>query len=306
MKKSLRTTIWILGILSVLYLFSFWMHADSVYSYRSIPLRFKDGDVKIKAKEGYIAYEGHVKGGYANGYGRLYTKDGTLAYEGDFVENRYEGNGILYYPSGAIQYKGTFLDNSFEGEGIFYSESGVKLYEGSFVNGLKEGNGTLFNEAGKLIYEGSFHMDEPVLEQFLTEDATEIAAVYQGEQDVKEFDDSWIVILDELKAAYEGTLDENVTDAVKAETLYVCKEQFVMGANKATTLSELIRFMGEPLSEGKTTLLRQEAYVAEHFGNSEADTCQATVFYKDGITYTFLSRQDADTFFMYTMTKDVK
>ena len=71
-----------------------------VYRYTSIPLRFAEGNVKIKARSGYIAYEGNVKDGYAEGYGNLYSKDSNLIYSGEFGHGRYNGTGTLFYADG--------------------------------------------------------------------------------------------------------------------------------------------------------------------------------------------------------------
>ena len=87
----------------------------SVYSYTSIPLRFHSGEVKIRAKDGQIAYEGNVDKGWASGYGKLYDKDRNLIYAGNFEKNKFSGAGKLYYPSGQLRYDGAFADNQFSG-----------------------------------------------------------------------------------------------------------------------------------------------------------------------------------------------
>lgn len=307
MKKKAKIALGVLGILCLFYLINFWIHLDGVYSYHSIPLRYKDGEVKIKAGDGHIAYEGYVKGGYANGYGRLFDKTGTLLYEGDFVENKYEGQGTLYYPSGAIEYKGEFKDNQYSGTGSLYSEGGVVIYEGSFLHGQKEGSGILTDEAGNLLYKGTFHLDEPVLEQFLNRSSIDISKEYEGKMDVQSFDDTWMITLDELSMSYEGVMDENDTESgIQADAIYICKDQFILGDQKIDSISEIKSVWGEPLSEGKTTLLEKEDYVAEYFGKKESSTCQATVFFREGVTYTFFSGQGKDDFFMYVITGSVK
>ena len=104
-----------------------------VYRYTSIPLRFAEGNVKIKARSGYIAYEGNVKDGYAEGYGNLYSKDSNLIYSGEFGHGRYNGTGTLFYADGQTQYEGEFADNCFQGTGILYRLNGSKEYEGRAV-----------------------------------------------------------------------------------------------------------------------------------------------------------------------------
>ena len=62
----------LIGVGCLIYMF--WLNpihiggsADgSTYRYSSIPLRLADGQVKITAKSGYVAYEGTVKKGYVD------------------------------------------------------------------------------------------------------------------------------------------------------------------------------------------------------------------------------------------------
>ncbi|MDO4532009.1 MAG: hypothetical protein Q4C06_08510, partial [Bacillota bacterium] len=100
--------------------------AVKTYSYKSIPLRFAEGHVRILGKSKYLAYEGVVKDGYAQGRGQLFRPDGSLVYAGAFEKNKFEGLGISYYPSGQVQYNGSFQNNMFNGEGTLYRENGSK------------------------------------------------------------------------------------------------------------------------------------------------------------------------------------
>ena len=70
----------------------------STYRYNALPLRFKSGRVAILGKSGYLAYEGEVEDGAANGTGVLYAPDGDVVYRGGFSQNQYSGFGERYYP----------------------------------------------------------------------------------------------------------------------------------------------------------------------------------------------------------------
>ena len=65
------------------------------YKYNSLALRFIDSDVRIKAKSGYIAYEGAVSDGACNGQGKLYDDAGNLVYSGAFENSKYNGTGTF-------------------------------------------------------------------------------------------------------------------------------------------------------------------------------------------------------------------
>ena len=114
-RKLAFSVVIIVGLLCLYYLFfinppsrlaSGMEDGLRVYDYDSIPLRFVNDQVRIRAKSGYTAYEGAVERGYASGYGTLYSQDGQRVYEGQFAQNKYEGTGTLYYPSGQPRYFG--------------------------------------------------------------------------------------------------------------------------------------------------------------------------------------------------------
>jgi len=136
-KRLARAIIVVVGILCLCYFV--WVNpivnivdgmesGEKIYSYNSLPLRFIKGNVKIKAKSGYVAYEGNVEDGYVAGYGRLYDADGGMIYKGNFERNQYSGQGTLYYPVGQTQYEGEFKGNVFEGVGTLYRENGTRKY----------------------------------------------------------------------------------------------------------------------------------------------------------------------------------
>ena len=109
------------------------------YKYNSWPLKFMDADVNITAKRGYIAYTGHVKGGYAQGQGELFDPDGGLVYSGEFSKNMYNGTGKQYYPNGQLQYEGDFVDNLYHGKGKLYRPGGALYYSGEFQENYQDG-----------------------------------------------------------------------------------------------------------------------------------------------------------------------
>ena len=112
----------VIGVLSMIYLVSIramylpTAQTDGIktYDYDDVMLRFAKGNVRIRGKSGYLAYQGEVEKGAVNGYGNLYGVDGTLLYQGDFANNEYEGNGTQYYTDGTMHYKGTFSGNLYE------------------------------------------------------------------------------------------------------------------------------------------------------------------------------------------------
>ena len=157
-RRLARAVVVVMGILCLCYFL--WVKpianmadsvntGDKVHSYNSFFLRFTEGPVKIKAKSGYVAYEGNVEKGYVSGQGRLYDETGGLVYTGNFEKNEYNGQGTLYYPIGQIKYEGEFQKNAFNGAGTLYRENGTKQYEGAFAEGVYEGEGTLYNPLGR-------------------------------------------------------------------------------------------------------------------------------------------------------------
>lgn len=67
-----------------------------------------DGEVKMY-KGSRLIYEGGMKNGKYNGYGKEYSWDtGILTYEGEFKNDSYHGKGTLYNENGEIVHKGEF------------------------------------------------------------------------------------------------------------------------------------------------------------------------------------------------------
>ena len=68
-RRLARAVVIVVGILCLCYFV--WVNpivnikesmnsGEKIYNYNSLPLRFAEGNVKIKAKDGYVAYEGNV------------------------------------------------------------------------------------------------------------------------------------------------------------------------------------------------------------------------------------------------------
>ena len=301
-KKVIRMICLFLGLFGFVYLLLFSpiggrMHdGKRVYRADSLLLKFADGEVAIKAKDGHIAYIGTVKKGYADGEGALYDKQDNLVYQGSFAKSMYAGEGTLYYASGIPKYQGGFVLNQFDGTGALYNEMGLLQYEGQFSGGMKNGTGTLYDAAGEKIYTGSFLMDEPVYQWFLGRNGMQIAQVYEGEMNPAQVDGTWLVTMPALSMSYSGAFSEEMEGGVVAQTLYISKDCFVYGKQKLHTLSEIQKVLGEPLTSGSVTPSKLERAACSAF-QIEGDVV-ATVFFRDEVTYTFFSLKGQDDFFM--------
>lgn len=234
--------------------------AEKVYSYNSLPLRFAKGTVKIKAKAGYVAYEGNVEKGYTTGYGQLYNKDGCLVYQGNFEKNQFSGQGSLYFPIGQIQYEGEFQKNVFEGEGTLYRENGTKKYNGQFSRGEFEGEGTLYDASEKAVFQGSFHNGELVYTQLLGKSAEEIGTLYTGSRTIYQDGTDSVVILEDIDAFYVQSSENNsLDDTAKTTKVYVGKKEFIYGDYRISTVEELRKVLGTPVFEGNSYVTFPEA-----------------------------------------------
>lgn len=256
------------------------------YRYSALPLRLTEGQVRIKARKGFIAYEGEVSRGYACGVGTLYGEDGQMIYEGEFDKNRYNGNGTLYFDSGQTKYTGGFVDNLFEGEGvqywesggkcyegdfsrnlfegtgIQYRESGTRLYEGGFWQGMKEGEGTLYDGSGNTVFAGQFHLDDIVYTQLLGRTAENLQEIYTGEQRIYrsgQTDESVVCLggIDALCLAKDG--GTSLSDSPKYDVICVVKDSFGYGGKRIDTIEGLREAVGEPVYEGNSYMTFLEA-----------------------------------------------
>lgn len=302
--------------------------AENVYNYNSIPLRFEKGNVKIKARSGYIAYEGNVEGGYATGQGKLFNENGALLYDGAFEKNEFCGQGTLYYPIGQVQYQGAFRENVFEGEGSLYREGGSKQYAGQFSKGLFEGEGTLYDASDAEVFKGAFHNGELVYSQLLGKSASQIAECYTGHSLIYQEETDWAVIMEDIDAFYVAPSESSsLEDDVKASAIYVGKNEFTYGNYKISTIDELRTVLGAPVFEGNSYVTFPEAVgidwlqkkgkdipleiaiEASHpfdevweVESYPADTLvYLYVFQTEDVTYTFIAADKDSDFFMYAL-----
>ncbi|AHM57709.1 protein CbxX, chromosomal (plasmid) [Peptoclostridium acidaminophilum DSM 3953] len=76
-------------------------------------------------KNGNLKFEGIVKNGEANGYGKAYYETGELKYEGEWANGTYHGKGIEYNLEGNILYEGEWIN-------------GIKSYQIEISNKLEK------------------------------------------------------------------------------------------------------------------------------------------------------------------------
>lgn len=232
------------------------------YNYNSMLLRTAKGTVRIKAKQGYVAYEGDVENGYVKGNGTLYDSLGGIVYKGAFAESKYEGTGTQYYSNGNIMYTGDFSQNLFNGTGKQYRSNGSILYDGEFVNGKKEGTGTLYDNGGNNIYTGRFAKDNILYSELLNKSATEVSTAYTGKMRLFDDDDFFAVYLEDINALYSGYENSDaLDDNVNVETVYVIQSEFPGRDDMISSTADLTEYLGEPIFEGSSYITEQEALV---------------------------------------------
>lgn len=338
-KRLVRAVIVVLGILCLCYFV--WANpvsnvaqsvgsGEKIYSYNSVFLRFAKGPVKIKAKSGYVAYDGNVEKGYVTGQGTLYDENGAVVYNGNFEKNEYSGQGTLFYPIGQVKYQGEFQKNLFQGTGIFYRENGTKQYMGQFARGVFEGEGTLYNVSEVPVFHGNFHSGELVYEQLLQKTPSEIAEYYTGDLVLYLGEKESAVLMKDIDALYVTTVENNsIETETKASSLFVYKNEFVYGEKHLGTVDELCEALGKPIFEGNSYVTFPEAvgiHVLEEKGaqlpmemelevSQEFDEVKTVdsftgdvlvylyVFEADGITYTFFTSDRNGGFYMYEMAQ---
>lgn len=298
------------------------------YRYTSLPLRFVEGDVKIKARSGYVAYSGNVSKGYATGYGELYDKEGNLVYSGDFDKSKYNGTGTLFYSNGQTQYKGQFVDNLFEGNGIQYRTNGSKLYEGEFVAGMREGNGQLFDGGSNPVFNGTFHCDSILYDQFLGKKTEDLGEMYTGASIIYTYDSEAAVLMSDINAIYVVNQNENsIEDNATIDQIYVMEDTYKQGQTSLCTIEELTEAFGTPAFEGNSYVTFPEAVAINTLNKKEEGPAvrvdlQATsiydelksvdsylttaelylyVYQTDNVTYSFFCEERNGPFFMYSI-----
>lgn len=338
-KKLAHAIVIVVGILCLCYFV--WINpvvnikegmasGEKIYSYNSLPLRFVKGSVKIKAKAGYVAYEGNVEKGSVNGNGQLFNRDGGLVYKGNFAKNKYSGQGVLYYPIGQVKYEGQFENNLFNGNGRLFRENGSKHYEGAFDDGVFEGEGTLYDASNAPVFQGSFHNGELVYSQLLGKSVADIAEIYTGKNQIYQKDTDWLVIMDDIDAFYTaGVTESSIEDDTQTSAIYVGKDEFVYGDSRVATIEELRALLGTPLFEGNSYVTFPEAVGINWLTRKGKDiplevTMETTapyeevrivdsyqsdvlvylyVFQAEDITYTFFAPERNAGFFMYELEK---
>ena len=336
-RRLARAVVVVMGILCLCYFL--WvkpianmadsMHTgDKVYSYNSFFLRFTEGPVKIKAKSGYVAYDGNVEKGYVTGQGRLFDETGGLVYTGNFENIEYSGQGTLYYPIGQIKYEGEFQKNAFNGAGTLYRENGTKQYEGAFAEGVYEGEGTLYNPSEVAVFHGNFHHGELLYAQLLQKTPSEIAEYYTGTMLLYQKDTESVVFLEDIDAFYATTTEHNSMESEdKVGSIYVGKKEFVYGDRKMTSIQEICEVLGQPVFEGNSYVTFPEAVgirvlkekgmeipveiqmetsqIFDEVSTVDSYTEDALVylyvFEADDITYTFFTADRAGDFFLYQL-----
>ncbi len=325
----------IVGLLSLYYIFlvnppSIFKSDDGIktYKYNSIPLRFTKGKVRIKAKSGYVAYEGEVLKGYAEGHGKLMDRDGDKVYEGAFVKSKYEGVGTRYYKSGQILYQGEFADNEFNGKGILYRANGAKEYDGTFLDGMKDGEGILCDNAGNPVFTGNFRKDALLYTDFLGKTTAEGSKIYTGKATVFADNSYFVLSMPDISGVYVASATaDTIEDGTEIEGVYVLKGAFEFGGEKYTRISEIKEIFGEPIYEGNSYITMPEAVCIDLLNQEKVtfngppelvakysfdDYAQITSYNYDymiylyafdfeGVKYTFFTSQRNGDFSMYMM-----
>lgn len=267
----------LVGIVSVLYIssvlpagFFFGKTGIPTYNYRSLALKFYSGEVRITARQGYVAYDGQVSGGAANGRGCLYNAAGTPVYEGEFAENRYSGQGTLYYDNGVTQYTGAFSDNLFHGTGSYYRPNGVLEYSGEYVFGERMGKGTLYDTVGKAVYTGNFAANAIVYQDFLQRPVSDIAAMYTGQSIVYRSENENCAYLPDINAVYavqDGA--DTLENEWSVQRIYVLSNTAALSNGKAENLREVTQALGEPVYYGSVWVNLPEAVAANVLSEQE-------------------------------------
>ena len=316
-KKLVYFIVLAIGVLCAYYLLVInpvlsFGHAAGVreYYYNAIPLRFVNGSVKIKAKSGYVAYEGNVTKGAVTGKGTLYNKDGDTVYIGDFASNKFEGEGKAYYQSNVLKYEGAFSNNLFEGEGTLYRENGSMEYAGAFSKGKKDGQGILYNTGSNQVYQGLFSQDELVYSDLIGKSTAEIGGVYTGKTEFYIGDNNqFVACLDDIDAVYQGdSTDTNIEDEIMVDIIYVRHNYITLGGKRVSSVSDLIEYFGTPNYQGYTKLKLAEQMVIKSMiekGDATFKPVSMTITQgnsNDVFTVTGYSRDQ--TVYLYTFLKD--
>lgn len=338
-KRLLYAAVIILGVLSLWYISTessmfkkFSENGIKTYKYNSIRLRTAKGRVRINGKSGYLAYDGYVQGGYANGEGILYNPAGNVVYTGLFVQNKYEGMGKESYANGSLHYSGNFHDNLYEGNGTLYRENGTKEYMGEFLEGKKNGQGVLYDVGENEIYIGTFSADNIVYSELLGKSAQEVNECYKGHSKLYLTSDENVVLMEDIGAIYRGVSDEDaLDDGAKVDSVYVLQNYFAYGNESVDTITALKEALGDPIYEGNSAIVLPEAVainelskrktvfqgpvqmdvtmafsdVAEVENFDRAYSVYIYTFKRGEVTYSFVCKEKSEYFdFYYLMNAD--
>lgn len=301
------------------------------YSYDSIPLRFTKGKVRILGKSKYLAYEGTVEKGTANGNGVLYRKDGTKVYEGQFENSQFQGTGVSYYPTEQIQYKGNFSKNLYSGSGELYRVNGSIEYKGAFLDGKKEGEGSLYDSGNNLIYKGNFSKNQLLYSEFVGKSTAEASSVYVGKKNIYTDEEYFVVDMTDINAVYYGKQqEETISDGVEVEGVYVLKSAFEYAGEELDSVHQIRQIMGEAIYEGNAYVILPEAvaiHILSESGNDfygevieesqqilkdvvtvdsydEEYSVYIYSYVQDDLRYTFFGKDRSGKFAMYLIEKE--
>lgn len=300
------------------------------YAYNSVPLRFTEGRVRIKAKSDYVAYEGMVAKGMAVGDGTLYRNDGSKVYVGQFENSKFQGTGTQYYPAGQLQYTGGFSQNLYHGNGKLYRQNGSMEYEGSFLDGMKEGEGTLYDGSNNEIFVGNFSKDQLLYGDFVGKSTIEANSMYPGVKMVYTDDEYFVVEMSDIDALYYGIQQEDsLTDEIIIEGVYVLKNTFEYLGETLENITEVTQILGDPVYEGNANIIMPEAVAIRNlrrnvdafYGEAikgveqilsdaaivtELDEDYVVYIYsyeQEGLRYTFYGKDKSGRFSMYLIQK---
>lgn len=338
-KRLVYAAVIIIGVLSIWYISSetslfknFSEDGIKTYKYNALRLRTAKGHVRITGKSGYLAYDGEVEGGYANGEGILYNPAGNAVYIGTFVQNDYEGYGTENYATGSLHYTGDFHKCFYEGKGTLYRENGSREYVGEFLQGKKNGEGTLYDVGENEIYCGTFSADNIVYSELLGKNAAEVNECYKGHSTLYVASDESVVVMDGINALYRGVGDEDaLDDEIKVDSVYVLQNYFNIGNESIESISALKDALGDPIYEGNSQVILPEAVAINELGKKKSifqgpvkmdidqafsDVAEVNSFDRDysvyiytflrgEITYSFVCKEKSDYFeFYYLMNAD--
>lgn len=337
-RRLIIAAVTVIGVLSCYYLI--FVNPPSIlggdgirtYDYDSVPLRFTNGSVRIRAKSGYIAYEGNVEKGFVQGEGELYDEYGNLVYTGAFEKNKYNGEGTLYYPGGQPEYVGSFVNNLYDGTGSLYRENGSREYEGSFSRGMKEGEGVLYDSGNQAVFTGNFSRDELLYSDLLGKSTEELSEVYTGARKIyTDEQGNFAVSLTDIQAVYAGAEDgAALDDSMTVDGIYVLKDSIRLGEELCEDISDVTKALGAADYEGNSTVKFAEAAAINNLSRGEdtelsdvewktakeySDVIRVTEYDRecavylysyrnDGLVYTFFCRDRSGGFDMYLIEEE--